>query len=134
MPPDLKAVLRTNVLALLEAVAPLRNNETGVTRLTSLGVPLGTAQRVLEAKTSIGLEKLSQIATCLGVEPWRLLLTREGVGSAQSLANAAVSPETLVSTLAALLPEQRSAIQALAATMVLTNRSKRVRRARKSNG
>jgi transcriptional regulator with XRE-family HTH domain len=69
----LKQVLRQNVLKFLSEDGPLRPRESGVQRLVKLGIPNGTAQRVLGAEASVGLDVLEQIAKALGVAPWRLL-------------------------------------------------------------
>ncbi|MGK2951624.1 MAG: helix-turn-helix domain-containing protein, partial [Thiobacillus sp.] len=71
---NLKQVLRENTLRLLAAEGRMKSNETGVSRLVAKGIGQGTAQRILEGKTSIGLETLEQLAGVLGVSPWRLIL------------------------------------------------------------
>lgn len=54
--PNVRAVLRENVLALLKRrTGEFRGNESGVSRLKGLGVSHGTAQRALDGSTSIGI-------------------------------------------------------------------------------
>lgn len=71
--------LRDNVLKLLVQQSgdwkPSERGKTrGVTRLKKLGLTQGTAQRVLEGSTSIGLEILQQLASAFHVKPWHLLV------------------------------------------------------------
>ena len=70
---DLKLILMENTLSLLSAEGRFKSNETGVSRLVKKGVGQGTAQRILEGKTSVGLETVEQLSDLLGVSPWRLL-------------------------------------------------------------
>jgi len=66
-----KQVLWTNISALM-----LR--EFGKENLTALAkkakIGPGTATRIKEQSTSVGLEVLEQIARAFGVQPWHLLL------------------------------------------------------------
>lgn len=68
MAPDLKAIIRDNVRALLG----LKPGQSGVSKLIDLGIANGNAQRVLGGKTRVGLDVLSQVAAALSVEPWQL--------------------------------------------------------------
>lgn len=68
---DLKVVIRDNVRRLL-GLAPA---EKGVAQLMAkTGFKNGTAQRVLEAETSIGVDVLAKLAKGLNVQPWQLLI------------------------------------------------------------
>lgn len=70
-----KLILRTNVLAILQhRGGPLRSNETGVTRLRALKIAQGTAQRLLGADTSIGIDLVQELADGLHVAAWQLLV------------------------------------------------------------
>jgi hypothetical protein len=70
----LRIVLRENVLALLARETPLPRGQSGVSRLKRLGIAQGNAQRVLEGKTSIGLDLLEQLSAIFKVAPWQLLV------------------------------------------------------------
>ena len=71
MASDIKKVVRDNTLALL-GLAP---GERGATaELVRLGLSNGDATRVLKAETSLGLDKIVQIANGLRVQPWQLLV------------------------------------------------------------
>ena len=65
---NLKIVVRDNVRRLLG----LRPGESGVSQVMALGFANGTAQRILDGETSLGLDTLSKLAARLGVEPWQL--------------------------------------------------------------
>lgn len=70
MEKDIKKVVAENVRALLGKT----NGERGATAaLIKLGIPNGDATRVLQGETSIGLDKLAQIAGKLRVQPWQLM-------------------------------------------------------------
>lgn len=70
----LKQIVRENVRALMEAEGgPLKSNETGVTRLIQKGFANGTAQRILDKGTSIGIDVIESLATAFGVQPWQLM-------------------------------------------------------------
>lgn len=66
----LKSVLANNVRALL--------GHQGITAVTAelvrRGIANGTVTRILDAKTAIGLDKLAELAACLNVEVWQLLV------------------------------------------------------------
>jgi len=62
-------ILRDNVRRLLG----LGDAESGVGKLVDLGIPNGTAQRVLGGETSVGLDKIDHVARVLKVEAWQLL-------------------------------------------------------------
>jgi len=67
----MKAVIRDNVRRLLG----LEPGDSGVTPLMrKTGFKNGTAQRVLKAETSIGVDILAELARGLGVEAWQLLV------------------------------------------------------------
>ena len=66
-----KAVLWQNVKALMDA----RYGKENLTRLAAdAKIGPGTATRIKEQKTSVGLDVLEQIAKAFGVEPWQLLV------------------------------------------------------------
>jgi len=66
---DIKIIVRDNILALLR----LSHGTRGATAaLIRLGVSNGEASRVLRANTSIGIDKIAQIAAALHVAPWVL--------------------------------------------------------------
>lgn len=68
---DLKLVLRDNLRRLLK----LLPGESGVAQLMAkTGFKNGTAQRLLAAETSIGLDVLSQLARGFDLQPWQLLV------------------------------------------------------------
>jgi transcriptional regulator with XRE-family HTH domain len=68
---DIKAVIRDNVRRLLGLDA----SDKGIAQLMrKTGFKNGTAQRVLQAETSIGVDLLTELARGLGVEPWQLLV------------------------------------------------------------
>lgn len=68
MASDIKIVVRDNVRALLR----LSPTESGVSKLIDLGIPNGSAQRVLKGETSVGLDVMSELARVLKVSPWQL--------------------------------------------------------------
>jgi hypothetical protein len=74
--PSIKEVIKTNVLALLkhQGGAFSARESSGVTRLKALGFPHGTAQRILDDTTAIGVNVLGELADKLKVEPWHLLV------------------------------------------------------------
>lgn len=66
-----KAVLWANVQALMDA----RYGKENLTRLAAdAKIGPGTATRIKEQRTSIGLDVLEQIAQAFGIEPWQLLV------------------------------------------------------------
>lgn len=66
-----KAVLWQNVKALMDA----RYGKENLTRLAAdAKIGPGTATRIKEQKTSVGLDVLEQIGQAFGVEPWQLLV------------------------------------------------------------
>ena len=66
---DVKKIVARNVLALLR----LEPGESGATAaLIKLGIANGDATRVLQGETSLGLDKIGQIAAALKVQPWQL--------------------------------------------------------------
>lgn len=68
---DIKAVIRDNVRRLLG----LEPGDKGIAQLMrKTGFKNGTAQRVLQAETSIGVDLLAELARGLGVEAWQLLV------------------------------------------------------------
>lgn len=71
----LRADLAANVLAALVAERPLGPREKkGYARLISKGLPNGSAQRILDADTSVGIDVVAQVAEALGLKPWQLLV------------------------------------------------------------
>ena len=105
-------MLRLNVLKFLVEDRPLRTNESGVQRLVNLGIPNGTAQRLLGAETSIGLDVIEQVAVVLGVAPWRLLRPQVEV-TAITRNEATLRDTRLVAQIQRLPEEQRHAMQAI---------------------
>lgn len=74
MGPQSKKIARANILLLLQKKGgELKPNETGVTRLTKMGIANGSAQRLLGDESDIQLGRIDQVAEKLGVEPWQLL-------------------------------------------------------------
>lgn len=71
----MKKILAENVAALLrhrDKMGP--GARVGVSKVMKLGFANGTAQRILGAGTSIGLDLLQELASKLGVKPWQLLV------------------------------------------------------------
>ena len=64
----LKKTIRNNVRRLLG----LGEAESGVKSVMSLGFANGTAQRILDEETSIGVETLERLADGLKVQAWQL--------------------------------------------------------------
>lgn len=86
MTDDIRAVLRDNVKALLEKRA--REDKTqkpGISGLIAMGIPNGTAQRILGGKTSIGLDVVEKLAKGLKVSPWVLLVPQLSVDALPGL-------------------------------------------------
>lgn len=83
----LKQIIRENVRALMAADkgGPLKSNETGVTRLLQKGFANGTAQRILDDETSIGIDVIEALATAFGVQPWQLMTKGLNPGSPPAL-------------------------------------------------
>lgn len=69
-----KPTLTKNVLALITYGSPLVGKETGVTRIVELGVPMGTAQRVIDEEQDVRLSTIDKLAEGLRVESWQLLV------------------------------------------------------------
>lgn len=70
-----KKTVTENVLALLlHKTGPRKAWQSGVSRLMSLGVALGTAKRTLEGDASLGADVLDDLARKLGVQTWQLLV------------------------------------------------------------
>ena len=68
---NLKIVVAENVRTLLG----LRPDDRGATAaLIKLKISNGDATRTLKGQTSIGLDKLAELAKALKVEPWQLLV------------------------------------------------------------
>lgn len=68
---DLKRLMWANVLALMHQ----RWGGENLTRLArEAGVGPGTATRLKEGKTSVGLDVVQRIARAFGLEPWQLLI------------------------------------------------------------
>ena len=66
--PSLKTTIRDNVRRLLG----LNAGESGVSRVMALGFSNGTAQRILDSDTSIGVDVLERLADALKLAPWQL--------------------------------------------------------------
>lgn len=64
--------------ALWQAVSALMQHQWGGENLTRLAreakIGPGTATRLKEQKTSVGLDTLDKLADCFGVHPWQLLV------------------------------------------------------------
>lgn len=75
MDPDVKKIIRTNVLALVEKQqGPLGPRESsGVSRLMRLGISNGVAQRILDESSDVYLGSLVDLASALQVKVWELL-------------------------------------------------------------
>jgi transcriptional regulator with XRE-family HTH domain len=73
---ELRNTLWLNVQALMVAKYSAEN----LTRLAfDAGVGLGTATRIKQASTSVGLDVIAKIATVFGVAPWQLLAPGLGI-------------------------------------------------------
>ena len=70
-PADPKTVLWTNVLALMQHHYG-RENLSKLAREAKIGP--GSATRIKEQQTSVGLDVLEKVADCFGLEPWHLLI------------------------------------------------------------
>jgi hypothetical protein len=75
----IKQTVQENVRALLG----LQAGESGVAKLMKRGFANGTAQRILDAETSLGIDVLERIAKAFDVEPWQLCAPNLG-GSAKA--------------------------------------------------
>lgn len=84
-----KKTVRENVIALLSRRQPLRTHESGVTRLKSLGVAHGNAQRTVDEESDMRLATLDQVAAALKVAPWQLLVDGLDPGALPQLVPAA---------------------------------------------
>lgn len=113
----LRHVLRENVLKLLDEDRPLKPNETGVQRLVRLGIPNGTAQRVLSAEASIGLDVIEQVAQVLGIAPWRLLRPQTESIRAEASSNLGLENIRLASQVQQLSRGPRNAVQVIVAAL-----------------
>jgi len=69
-----KKTVRANVLAFLGRLGPLRERESGVTKLKNLGVSHGNAQRTVDQESDMRLATLDQVAAALKMKPWQLLV------------------------------------------------------------
>jgi transcriptional regulator with XRE-family HTH domain len=122
--PDLKQTLRENTFWLLAAESPMKSNETGISRLVAKGIGQGTAQRILEGKTSIGLETLEQLSQVLGISPWRLIQPLNRGTSDQELSDQAEArkPSTASIEITRMLDElpapERMAIKTILKKMI----------------
>jgi transcriptional regulator with XRE-family HTH domain len=120
----LRQVLRQNVLNLLAEDRPLKSNESGVQRLVRLGVANGTAQRILNAEASVGLDVIEQVAYVLRVSPWRLLRPKnENVAETQDEGRA--STARLAAQIERLPQEAKQAIQAIVFALTALPSSKK---------
>jgi len=103
MEEDIRKVLASNVLALLVnrggALKP--NEKKGYSRLVAKGIPMGTAQRVLDGDTSIGIDKVQEIAEKFGAKAWQLLVPDFNAGSLPKIGGAALPFSKEVSDLLA---------------------------------
>lgn len=68
MVPPLKTIIRDNVRKLLG----LAQEASGVSEVMRLGFANGTAQRILDDTTQVGVDQLERLAAGLRVEPWQL--------------------------------------------------------------
>lgn len=73
---ELQAVLWANVRRLMVG----RYGTENLTRLaTEAGIGPGTATRIKQATTSVGLDVIAKVATVFGVAPWQLLAPGLGI-------------------------------------------------------
>ncbi len=104
---SLKEVLRDNVVALME-------HRYGKTNLNRLGreakIGPGSATRIKEAKTSIGLDVLEKVAEHFKVQPWELLLPEFRPQAPQLSPEDRARVDQLLRQLGDLSPPQRDAL------------------------
>jgi hypothetical protein len=74
-----KQVIQENVRNLLK----LQPDESGVQKLIQKGFPNGSAQRILNSETQIGVDQLDKLAKAFKVEPWQLCAPNLGVSTGQ---------------------------------------------------
>ena len=70
-PSDSKTVLWRNVSALMKKRWG-RENLSRLARDAAIGP--GSATRIKEKRTSVGLDVLEKVAACFGLQPWQLLI------------------------------------------------------------
>lgn len=68
-----KETIRANVIACLKAGGVDAGGRGAVSALIKLGFSNGTAQRIMDASTSIGLDIIDKLAAKFAIEPWRLI-------------------------------------------------------------
>lgn len=69
--PDSKAVLWTNISSLMK----VKYGKENLTRMASdAAIGPGTAARIKEQKTSVGVDVLDTLSSLFKVEPWQLLV------------------------------------------------------------
>jgi hypothetical protein len=107
----LREILRQNVLELLSRDKPFRAGETGVMRLKALGFSNGTAQRVIEGSTSVGIDTVEELALRLGVSSWRLLQPKDGELGMK--VNITTDVDGIAMLFASLSTDERAAIHLL---------------------
>lgn len=74
-----KQVIQENVRTLLK----LQPDESGVQKLIQKGFPNGSAQRILNLETKIGVDQLDKLAKAFKVEPWQLCAPNLGAATGQ---------------------------------------------------
>lgn len=67
-----RTTLKRVILANVRALLGIAEHKAGVAQLIRLGFANGTAQRILDETTSIGVDILERLASRLGVEAWQL--------------------------------------------------------------
>lgn len=68
-----KETIRANVIACLKAGGVDAGGRGAVSALIKLGFSNGTAQRIMDGSTSIGLDIIDKLAGKFAIEPWRLI-------------------------------------------------------------
>ena len=112
---DLKKVLSTNVRSLLNAEEPLPAAERGHSRLARrANLALGTAQRIIDGNTSIGLDLLHVVATAFRLQPWQLLVPDLDPLALPSLGHAWPFARVQPQRYAALLEREQGMVEAAA--------------------
>lgn len=74
MEPESKRIVRENALQLLRDRGDVKEGKTGVGALIALGLPNGSAQRLLAEAGDVTMKQLDVLAKGLRVKPWQLLV------------------------------------------------------------
>ena len=92
----LKSVLWANVSTLMRH----KYGRENLTRLAAdCGLGPGTATRIKEQRTSIGLDVMERIAAKFGIDPWQLLVPGLEADNPPVVANANTAHQQLISRL-----------------------------------